>query len=105
MTAWRERGTLPTLEIFYEELVERFEPVARELVKFTGLEWNDACLKPQESDRPVLTASAGQVHQAVSKSAVGRWKPFAPYLDHARSAMGDLIGLHEAELAKRGIGG
>jgi hypothetical protein len=103
LSAWAERGTLPTRDVFYEELVESFEAEARSLVEFTGLPWNDACLSPQESRRAVLTSSAGQVHQPVSKSAVGRWKPFASQLDYAVHALKPLIELHEAELARRGI--
>jgi hypothetical protein len=103
LSAWAERGTLPTREVFYEELVESFEAEARSIVEFSGLPWNDACLSPQESRRAVLTSSAGQVHQPVTKSAVGRWKPFAPHLGYAVETLKPLIELHEAELAKRGI--
>jgi tetratricopeptide (TPR) repeat protein len=101
--AFTERGTLPLLDVFYEELVERFEEGARSLVSFAGLPWNDACLQPQESRRAVFTASAGQVHDAISKTSIGRWKPFAPYLTHAIDTLKPFIELHEAELAKRGI--
>jgi len=101
--AWSTRPALPTLDHFYEEFVERFEPGARRLVQFAELEWNEACLKPHESRRTVLTASAGQVHRPVSKASVGRWKPFAAYLGHALEVLKPLIEAHETQLAKRGI--
>jgi hypothetical protein len=101
--AWSVHGTLPTLDHFYEEFVERFEPGARDLVHFAELEWNDDCLRPHESRRTVLTASVGQVHRPVSKTSVGRWKPFATYLGQALQVLKPLIETHEAELAKRGI--
>jgi hypothetical protein len=101
--AWSVRGTLPTLDHFYEEFVEHFEPSARKLVQFAELEWNEACLRPHESRRAVLTASAGQVHRPVSKASVGRWKPFAPYLGQALEVLKPLIETHEAQVAKRGI--
>jgi tetratricopeptide (TPR) repeat protein len=101
--AWFERGSLPTLQVFYEELVDKFEDGARALVDFAGLEWNEACLTPQGSSRAVLTASAGQVHQSISKSSIGRWRPFAPYLTDAQEALLPLIEAHESELARRGI--
>jgi tetratricopeptide (TPR) repeat protein len=100
---WMNHQSLPTLEVYYEELVERFDEKARALVSFTGLEWDDACLMPQESTRAVMTASAGQVHRPVSKSSIGRWRPFAPYLTHAAEVLKPLIERHEAELARRGI--
>ncbi|HEY7763911.1 MAG TPA: sulfotransferase [Aestuariivirgaceae bacterium] len=102
-SVWSERGTLPVLEVFNEELVERFEDGARTMVTFADLEWDDACLTPQGSSRAVLTASAGQVHRSISKSSIGRWKPFASYLADAQAALKPLIEIHEAELAKRGI--
>jgi tetratricopeptide (TPR) repeat protein len=101
--AWSVRGTLPTLDHFYEEFVEHFEPSARKLVQFAELEWNEACLRPHESRRTVLTASAGQVHRPVSKASVGRWRPFAPYLSQALEVLKPLIEAHETQLAKRGI--
>jgi Flp pilus assembly protein TadD len=101
--AWLVRDTLPTLDHFYEEFVEHFEPGARKLVQFAELEWNEACLRPHESRRAVLTASAGQVHRPVSKASVGRWKPFAPYLGQALETLKPLIETHEAQLARRGI--
>jgi hypothetical protein len=100
---WAVRGTLPTLDHFYEEFVEHFEPSARKLVQFAELEWNDACLRPHESRRTVLTASAGQVHRPVSKASVGRWKPFAPFLGQALEVLKPLIETHEAQVARRGI--
>lgn len=102
-TAFAERGTLSVMDLFYEELIQRFEEGARSLVSFAGLAWNDACLKPQEAQRAVFTASAGQVHEAISKSSIGRWKPFAPYLTQAIDTLKPFIEFHEAELAKRGI--
>jgi hypothetical protein len=101
--AWTARGMLPTLVVVYEELVDHFEKGARSLVDFAGLDWNDNCLTPHQSSRPVLTASVGQVHRPVSTSSVGRWKPFAAHLSYATATLKPLIDRHEAELAKRGI--
>jgi tetratricopeptide (TPR) repeat protein len=100
---WIRHQRLPTLELYYEELVDRFDAGARSLVGFAGLEWDDACLTPHEASRVVLTVSAGQVHQPVTKSSIDRWRPFAPYLTYATEALKPLIDRHEAELARRGI--
>jgi tetratricopeptide (TPR) repeat protein len=103
LEAWSERKTLAIFDLFYEEFVERFESTVLSLINFAGLEWNDECLRPQDSRRAVLTASAGQVHKPITKSSVGRWKPFAPYLVGATTILQPLIDLHEQELANRGI--
>jgi tetratricopeptide (TPR) repeat protein len=103
LEAWLERRSLPTLEVFYEELVERFEPGARRIVDFAGVGWDDRCLKPEEGTRAVLTASAGQVHTAVYRSSVGRWKRYAPFLADTAHTLAPLIDRHERELAERGL--
>jgi tetratricopeptide (TPR) repeat protein len=103
LRAWIERRSLPTLEVFYEELVDRFETVARRVVEFIGLPWDERCLNPEEDARPVLTASAGQVHNAVYRSSAGRWQRYAPYLEETRAKLAPLIDRHERQLRERGV--
>ncbi len=77
------RATLPpdrTLEVRYEDMVNGFETTARRIVAHCGLDWNDACLRFYETDRPVHTASVAQVRQPLYRHAVGRWRPGAKTL-------------------------
>jgi tetratricopeptide (TPR) repeat protein len=68
------------LDVSYEAMVQDFPSHARAIVEHCGLPWNDACLRFHESRRPVVTASAIQVRQAVYQSSVGRWRPDASLL-------------------------
>ena len=104
LEAWLRRKSLPTLEVFYEELVERFEAGARRIVEFAGLPWDERCLKPEEGTRAVLTASAGQIHTAVYRSSVGRWKPYDSFLQETAARLASLIARHERQLGERGLG-
>jgi hypothetical protein len=104
LAAWLRRRSLPTLEIFYEDLVERFEAGVRRIIDFAGLVWDDRCLRPEEETRGVLTASAGQVHMAVYRTAVGRWKPYAAFFAEAARTLQPSIERHERELHQRGLG-
>ena len=82
MAHWRR--VLPAgamLEVPYEALVEDFEPWARRIVDFCGLEWDDACLAFHETKRPVRTASASQVRRPIFKSSIGRWLAYKDLLD------------------------
>ena len=63
------------LDVKYEELVDDFEAQARRIVAHCGLEWDDACLKFYETDRPVQTASHTQVRQPIYRSSAGRPRP------------------------------
>jgi len=81
MDHWR--AILPAdrlLEIQYEDLVANQEAVSKQMIEFCGLDWNEACLRPERNDRAVATPSAWQVRQPVYRDAVERWRRFEPYL-------------------------
>jgi len=61
------------LDVQYEELVADFEPQARRIVAFCGLEWDERCLAFHRTERPIQTASAAQVREPLYRSSVGRW--------------------------------
>ena len=76
MAHWR--AVLPPgamLEVGYEALVQDFEPHARRIVSYCGLEWDPACLEFYNTSRPVHTASMVQVRQPIYRSSIGRWRP------------------------------
>ena len=68
-------------EIDYELLVADPEPVTRRLIDFCGLDWDDACLRPEANRRPVRSASAWQVRQPTYGSSAGRWRHYEPWLE------------------------
>jgi len=81
MDHWR--SVLPPsrfLEVDYEQLVSDRLDVARELVKFLGLEWDEAVLHHEKNVHAVSTPSAWQVRQPVYTSSVERWRRFEPWL-------------------------
>jgi tetratricopeptide (TPR) repeat protein len=80
MEHWRSVLSIPIYEVKYEDLVNNQETVSRELVKFCGLEWDDACLHFHEHDRFAATASYDQVRRPMYKTSVGRWKNYAQHL-------------------------
>lgn len=87
MKHWREVLPGRILEIDYENLVENQEEVSRQLIDFVGLPWDDACLRPQDVNRTVLTASVWQVRQPVYKRSVARWKNYEQHLGPLREAL------------------
>jgi tetratricopeptide (TPR) repeat protein len=81
MDHWRSAlpaGTM--LEIDYEDLVADSEPVTRRMIEFCGLQWDDACLRPEQNARVVITPSVWQVRQPIYRSSVERWRRFEPWL-------------------------
>jgi hypothetical protein len=89
MDHWRSTLTADAMfELSYEDIVGDLETAARALVGFCGLEWNDACLRPQDNERSVVTPSVWQVRQPVYKTSMARWQkyedvlgPFAQLMD------------------------
>jgi tetratricopeptide (TPR) repeat protein len=81
MQHWR--STLPAdrfLEVPYEALVAEPEIWTRRMIDFLDLPWDARCLEPQQTRRPVLTASKWQVRQKISGASVGRWRHYAKFL-------------------------
>jgi len=91
MEHWRDvlGGRIFNLE--YEALVADPEPVMRGMLEFCDLTWQDACLDFHKTDRPVRTASAGQVRQPLYTSAVKRWKRHEEQLTPLLNALGPLV--------------
>jgi tetratricopeptide (TPR) repeat protein len=88
MAYWAEvipPGTI--LNVDYEELVADREPVTRRMIDFLGLEWSDACLRPEDNRRIVRTASMWQARQSVYQSSTERWRKYEPWL----GALGGLL--------------
>jgi hypothetical protein len=73
MAHWR--SVLPDdrfIEIDYETLVADPESLIRRLIATCGLEWNDACLAPEQSRRLLATASLWQARRPIYRTSVER---------------------------------
>jgi Sulfotransferase family len=80
MEHWRRVLPVQVLEVDYEETVADLEGVARRLVTWCGLDWEQACQAFHEGKRPVRTASVAQVRQPIYSRSVARWKHYEPTL-------------------------
>jgi hypothetical protein len=88
MAIWKTALDMPILDIQYEKLVTHPETEARRLVAFAGLDWTDACLRPDQAGRSVLTASHWQVRQPINTHSIGRWRRYEQWLAPMIEAMG-----------------
>ncbi|MDK3159695.1 tetratricopeptide repeat protein [Kamptonema cortianum] len=80
------KGAMKT--IVYEDVVKDTEGLARDLLAFLGLPWDDNCLKFHESSRPVKTASVAQVRKPIYTGSVERWRRYGPGLAPLIAALG-----------------
>ena len=65
MKHWHQAMPNRIYDLNYEALTERQEEETHNLIGYLGLEWDDACLSPQDNTRSVATASNAQVRQRV----------------------------------------
>lgn len=72
----------------YEDVVADTERTARELIEFSGLDWQDACLDFHNSSRPVKTASVAQVRKPIYNTSVKRWERYGEGLRPLIDAIG-----------------
>lgn len=76
MAHWNDVLPHRIVNVAYEEMVGNQEAMSRMLIDRVGLEWDDACLKFNENDRGVLTASQWQVRQPIYKTSLERWRKY-----------------------------
>jgi tetratricopeptide (TPR) repeat protein len=69
------------LDVRYEELVSNPEPNVSSILDFCGLDWDAACLRPEDNERVVRTPSFWQVRQPIYQSSSERWRRYEPWLN------------------------
>jgi hypothetical protein len=82
--------------VIYEDMVEHTEREVRSLLDYCGLEFEPACLAFHETERAVRTASSEQVRQPIFREGTEAWKPFEPWLDPLKTALGDVLDAYPA---------
>jgi tetratricopeptide (TPR) repeat protein len=73
----------PPLEVRYEEMVADLEKVARRVLEFLGLPWDERVLRFNEFARQKLVRSPtyADVAKPVFKGAIGRWRNYQKHLE------------------------
>lgn len=89
MAHWQRMFPGRILEIDYETIVDAQEDSSRRLLDFCGLKWDDACLRFEDNQAPVSTASAVQVRSPIYRSALKRWKRYEPQLVELKALLVD----------------
>ena len=83
MHFWHQSYSNRIYNIDYDNLTEAQDPETRRLIEHLGLNWEDACLAPQNNKRPVKTSSQQQVRQKVYKGSSQAWHKYKEFLDGA----------------------
>ena len=78
------------LRVQHEDVLDDLEGQTRRMLDFLEVPFEEACLEFHKTDRAVRTASSEQVREPINRKGQGAWKPFEPWLDPLKDALGDL---------------
>ena len=98
MRHWHELFPGAILDVYYEDMVVNTELVARKMIDYLGLEWEDGVMDRQGSQRSVKTLSAWQVRQPVYTSSSGRWRHYESQLQPLIDVIGPQVADYDRAL-------
>ncbi|AWW75564.1 hypothetical protein CD351_14095 [Erythrobacter sp. KY5] len=78
------------LRVQHEDVLDDLEGQTRRMLEYLEVPFEEQCLSFHKTDRAVRTASSEQVRQPINRKGQGAWKPFEPWLDPLKDALGDL---------------
>lgn len=106
MGLWKRALDLDFLDVSYERLVANPEPSIRAMLDFVGLDWDPACLTPEQAERRIMTASQFQAKQPINTGSLGRWRAYEAWIEPLIGAMGgrDWIAAEMADIADSSAG-
>ena len=87
MAHWRRAMPGAILDVGYERLVADPERVAREVLEFCGLAYEDGCTELDRNTAPVATLSSQQVREPIHRRTTGSWRRYERQLQPLRAAI------------------
>lgn len=84
MNHWKASLSVPILDVSYEQLVRDPGSEFPRIIKFLGLDWDEACTRFHESKRTVRTLSYDQVNRPLYTSSIARHVNYAASLQAIR---------------------
>ena len=91
MAHWQKILPQPLLEVCYEDLVDKSETLAPEILEFCGLEWEPECLEFYKHKSNVRTMSTFQVRNPINKSSIGKWRCYEKHIGPLLEGLGEDI--------------
>lgn len=81
------------LRVQHEDVLDDLEGEVRRILDYCNLPFETACIEFYKTDRAVRTASSEQVRRPINRGGQDQWKPFEPFLDPLKMALGpSLLG-------------
>jgi hypothetical protein len=87
MAHWKSQYGDSIYDLDYDALVADPQRQVADLLAYCGLGWEDACLRPHQTEATVKTASVWQVREPLYRKSSGRWQHYERFLGGLRSAL------------------
>jgi hypothetical protein len=81
MEYWRSYYNDKIYDLDYEALTKQQYRETKKMLQYLDLDWEDACMSPENNNRFVKTASQQQVRQKVFQNSSKAWKKYQPFLN------------------------
>lgn len=81
----------------FSALVRNPEQQMRHILRHAGLDWHPDCLRPEDTDRAILTASSQQVREGINRKGLGKWTRYKAQLAPLIDALGGWGWIHDWE--------
>jgi tetratricopeptide (TPR) repeat protein len=82
--------------VIHESLIDDLQAEVMRLLDYLGLPFDPACLRFHENERAVRTASSEQVRRPINRDGIDQWKPFEPFLEPMKRALGPVLDAYPA---------
>ncbi len=83
MDFWNKSFKDRIYELDYDRLTVNQNVETKKLIAYIGVEWENACLRPEKNERIIQTASQRQVRQKVYKGSSDQWNKYKKFLNGA----------------------
>ena len=92
MRHWEQLYPGEMMHLSYEDLAHNPEKKITDILEYCGLAVEDQCFRFYESDRPVLTPSAGQVRSPITTKSIGSGQRYEKYIKTWIPALAEIKG-------------
>ena len=90
MNHWEQLYPDQVMHLSYEDLAQDPEKKITDILNYCGLAVEEGCFRFYESDRPVLTPSAGQVRSPISTKSIGSGQKYEKYIKTSIPALAEI---------------
>lgn len=87
MAHWHAQFPGRIHDVHYDRLVTDPETVAREVLEFCGLPWEEGVVAIESRQGAVATASASQVREPIHQRFIGQWRKYEKHLQPMRERL------------------